>query len=393
MLKKHEDFLNDNPEVFHAIEDRLFKAIDYEDYEGEDDQDLYDDEEDFGGEGYGDDLFDRVPSEDESEIEDFETEENDEAAKWLREQEGSQATDDSNTPEVGNVQQEKKVEDKPAKRSSRYRDWEPRGNYEDKHNDAISKYMDEGYSHREAERLAGAHESPTDFYSALKHTINPSEPSPKMLEHMKELAHGWLKHANRKADEAASAELNPIKYATGRSIAAHEEVHGDFSEAYNNFLNSDDMKGLKGKARHDAIKSFKKQWHDDNPEHREKAIAAAGAGQHFKEASEARAKRREEGKAAILSAGQAPGEMAGGYSQEAAGIGEQMSDQAAAQAVGGVKGEHGYQANIKKDPAAVFAERNPEYVKNLRDKLKNKLDEGQSQRMSAVDSFKKKGSE
>ena len=36
ILKKHKDFLNDNPEIFYTIEDRLYKAVD----------DEYDDEED-----------------------------------------------------------------------------------------------------------------------------------------------------------------------------------------------------------------------------------------------------------------------------------------------------------------------------------------------------------
>ena len=45
-LKKHEEFLNNNPEMFNAIEYRLFKAIDDE-YEDEG----YDDE------GFGEDEF------------------------------------------------------------------------------------------------------------------------------------------------------------------------------------------------------------------------------------------------------------------------------------------------------------------------------------------------
>ena len=169
-------------------------------------------------------------------------------------------------------------------------------------------------------------------------------------------------------------------------------MHGGFSEAYNNFVNSDEVKGLRGRARHQAIRKFKEGWHNDNPDYRERTIASADAGQHFKEAGEARAKRRQQGMEAIIGAGDSPGEMAGNFSQEAAGMTGPMSDQAAAQAVGGVKGEQGYTANIKKDPAAVFAERNPEYVKQLKDKLSTKLDANQSKRMSAIDSFKKKGS-
>jgi hypothetical protein len=73
--------------------------------------------------------------------------------------------------------------------------------------------------------------------------------------------------------------------------------------------------------------------------------------------------------------------------------GGEMSDQAAAQMVGGVKSESGYQTNIQKDPAAVFAERNPEYIKSLKQKISTKLDPQQMKRMSAIDSVKKIGSE
>lgn len=402
ILKKHEDYLNDNPEVFYTIEDRLFKAIDYEDWEGEEDPE--EDEEGYG-EGYGDDLFDRVPSEDEEGVEDIDEE--DEASRWLAEQEQQRGETGDNTDvaEDRPVQQEAEEEpkqeapaevskpSKPSKRSSRYLDWQPRSEYSDEHSQAIQEYMDEGYSHREAERLAGAHEAPSDFHSALRHTVNPSEPSPKMLEQMKELSYEWLKGADRKQMETAEAGVNPIKYATGKSLSAHEEAHKDFSEAYSDFISSDEVKGLKGRERHKAIRAWKQDWRQKNPEYREKAIQAAGAGKHFGEAGEARRQRREEGTQAILEAGKSGGQdFGGGYSEAASGAGEgKMSDQMAAQMVGGVKGESGYQANIQKDPAAVFAERNPDYIKSLRDKAAKKLDPEQTKRMSAIDSFKKKG--
>lgn len=400
MLKKHEDYLNSNPEVFYAIQDRLVKAIDYEDWEGEEPQD---EEEGGYGEGYGDDLFDRIPDEDEEQgFED--AGDDDEAARWLAENEpgavdeGREAPADIDEAQADEGAQPKREEepavaDKPKKRSSRYTDWKPKDKYEEHHESAIKELMDQGYSHREAERMAGAHDAPGDFYSALKHTVNPSEPSPKMLEQMKSLSHEWLRNAARKGDEAAEAERNPQKYSSGKAIAAHEGAHKDFHEAYKDFLGSDELKGLKGRARHQAIKEWKKNFHEENPEYKEKAASVAGVGKEYESASEARRKRREEGTQAILEAGMARGGDEGGYSSQAAGgTGQGMSTQQAAQMVGGEKGEGGYTANIQKDPAAVFAERNPDYVKHLRGKLEGKLDEGQQKRMAAVDSFKNKGS-
>lgn len=399
LLKKHENYLNSNPEVFHAIENRLFKAIDYGNWEGEDNQDKYDDEEDYSGQGYGDDLFDRIPDEDNEEgfQDSQDSEELDDADKWLAENESSTSSetgDNLDADEVGSVQQEVQEEPKPEpqKRSSRYLDWKPQDKYEDKHQAVMDKHMTDGYSHREAERMAGAHKAPNDFYSALKHTTNPSEPSPKMLEQMKSLSHEWLRNANRKGDEAAEAEVNPIKHASGKTIAAHEAAHGEFADAHNAFINSDEVKALKGRDRHNAVKAFKADWHEKNPEHRDKAIAAADSGKVLQDATEARNKARTEGSQALLEAGMSSGKSGnGGYSDTAAGFSGEMSDQQAAQMIGGEQTEGGYNANIKKDPSAVFAERNPEYIKHLKGKLEGKLNPQQTQRMAGIDSFKNKG--
>lgn len=387
LLKKHEDYLNDNPEVFHAIEERFFKAIDdeydYQDYLDENDPNAtHDDEQDYGGD-YGDQLFDRAPNEDiyEEEFGDNEQDfEGDEAAKWLADQEAAAAgaTDDApqdniNADENGDVKEEK------PKRRSRYLDWKPQDEYKDHHKEAIDKFMEEGYSHREAERLAGAHQAPGDFYSALKHTVNPSEPSPKMLEQMKQLAHGWLKNADAKRDEASEASVNPIRHASAKTIAAHNEAHGDFSNAYNNFINSDEVSGLKGRERHKAIREFKQKWHADNPDHRQNAIAAADSGKVVGEAMDARNQARTESSQALLNAGMSSGDT------------DSMSSQMAAQMVGGEKGEGGYQTNVKKDPSVHFAENNKAYIDHLRSKLEGKLSPEQTQRMSGIDSFKNKG--
>ena len=385
LLKKHEDYLNNNPEVFHMIEDRLFKAIDYENWQGEKPED---DEESYG-EGYGDDLFDR-PSE--GEDKDFEPtdEGKDDADQWLQ-------ANDPVPEDVADINeaeaQTKAVEPAPPKRSSRYLDWKPKGEYSDEHNATMEEHRKAGYSDREAERMSGAHDAPTDFYSALKHTTNPSEPSPKMLEDMKSLSHEWLRNADLKTMAAAEADVNPIKHASGKSIAAHDEAHKDFADEYHQFMHSDEVKGLKGRERHKAIKEWKANYHEANPEHRENVIAAAESGKVLGSATEARKQRREEGTQALLEAGMAPGEIPSGYSaavSEAEGV---KGTQAAAQMVGGEKGEAGYTASIKRDPAAVFAERNPEYIKSLKGKLSEKLNPEQTQRMAGVDSFKKKGNE
>mgnify|MGYP006892915605 CR=1 FL=1 len=423
LLKKHENFLNNNPEFFHAIENRLLKAINDEDEDSD-----YDwaniganehEDEDEDGSGYGDDLFDKVPSDDSDDederyvrgdVDGDGDEDEDDADKWLREN-GDGGDDESEDgfgfdPDAAREDDEEPVADvnenedvpanvpkkteEPKKSSGRHVDWKAKDRYEPHHQKQIDEHVKNGYSPREAERLAGAHSAPTDFYSALKSSTKPSEPSPKMLEQLKSHAHNWLRNADRKQMESAEAESNPQKYATGKALASHEEAHKEFEPAYNEYLASDELKGLTGRARHSAIQNWKKDFAEKNPEHREKSIAAANTGKVFGEASEARKQRRSEGEQAILDSGKSFGAgTTGEYSQAAAGGGDEpMSSQAAGQSVGGEQNEEGgFSTNIKKDPAAVFAERNPEYVKHLQ----SKLNPQQAQRMSGIDSLKVKG--
>lgn len=415
LLKKHETFLNNNPELFFAIEERLLKAIDDEDeQEGDenykDPDDYYNDEDDFQS-----DLLDR-PDEDEVPEDDEDAEyatsgadedEESEADKWLRENDPARAEKETAAAPEASYEDEEPEMDlppqaaKPApkqeqeKKSGRMQEWKPRDRYEPQHEAAIKQHMADGYSHREAERMAGAHQAPTNFYDALRGSTKPSEPSPKMLEQMKSHAHEWLRNAERKAGDSADAEINPQKYASGKTLAAHDAAHKDFASDYEKFLGSDDVKGLTGRARHQAVNDWKAKWHEANPQHKEQAAQAAGSGKALSEAYDARNKRLKEGQASLLTAGFDSGEenpMAGEFSSGSAG--EAQGRQAAAQNVGAAQNDGedgGFQTNIKKDPHAVFAEKNPEYIKHLKTKLAAKMAPEQAERMTAIDSFKNKG--
>jgi hypothetical protein len=416
LLNKHADFLNSNPEIFFAIEDRLFKAIDpdEDDYEQEGDENWKDPEDPYADDDYESDLLDKPEDDDYSDDEDAEyaqagagEDEESEADAWLRENDPARAAekeapvkeDDGTKAVVG--EDELPPEDlddeayaaKPAadKKSSRMADWKPRDSYEAHHDAAIKQHIADGYSPREAERLAGAHQAPTDFYGALRHSTRPSEPSPKMLAQMKDLAHGWLRNADRKTAESAEADINPQKYASGKTLAAHDAAHKDFGAAYQGFLDSDEVKNLSGRARHQAVQAWKQKWQTENPDHKEAAINAASSGKALSEANDARKKRLQEGQASLLTAGFSSGEdnpMEGEFSSGAAG---EQTGNAAAQSVGAEKedGDGGFQTNIKKDPNLVFAEQNPDYIKHLKSKLATKMAPEQAQRLSAIDSFKK----
>lgn len=429
LLKKHETFLNSNPEIFFAIEDRLLKAIDpddEDDYEQEGDENYKDDYEDEDGGGLG--LFDDEQEGEDDEEPSYEDEdeayvrggkgdeEESEADKWLRENDPSYAERAAEVDEDPSIEEpgedtlpqldlpegsseeydKPKAKEEPT-RTSRMAQWKARDKYEPHHDAAIKDYMKQGYSHREAERLAGAHQAPTNFYDALRSSTRPSEPSPKMLEQMKGLAHEWLRNADRKTSESAEADVNPQKYASAKTLAAHDAAHKDFNTAYNSFLESDEVKNLTGRARHQAIQAWKGKWNEENPEHKQAAVEAASSGKALKEANQARKQRLQEGAASILTAGFSSGEdnpMAGEFSSGAAGeTPETRGMQAAAQSVGGEQDEEsgGFQTSVKKDPNLVFAEQHPEYVKQLKSKLAAKMAPEQMQRLTAVDSFKNKG--
>lgn len=406
LIKKNEQFFIDNPEVFSIIEQRLHKAIDYEDYqpEEEDEEDFYNDSYDEAGIS---DLFDDIPEEDIDEDMDGEIED-DEAAQWLRENDEDLDSEDISdidndgdaelTPEAQQEVKENDAQtDKKKVSSSGYRDWVAKDKYEPHHQKAIDKLMAEGWSHREAERMAGAHDSPTDFQSALKHKIKPTQPSERMLSEMRSLAGDWLRNAERKIGESADARKNPIKHASAKALTAHEDVHGDFHRAYNDFLNSDDVKGLRGRERHKAISTFKNKWHSENPDLRERAIEVANTGKTFKEAEQARAQHLLEGHEAVQDVGKLDPNAgsAGEFSSAASGMpGGQMTSQGAAQMAGGTKEEGGYSAGVVKDPAMVFAEGHKDYLgsearKKSIDNLKSKLSPEQLQRFSALKGLKK----
>jgi len=130
--------------------------------------------------------------------------------------------------------------------------------------------MEQGYSPREAERMANAHSNKTMTYAkALQGATDPSVPSEKMRGEMQELAKHWVANADKYERANADKAKNPVKYAAGKMEQAQEAATGDYKTAYNEFLSSDDIKGKSGRDRHKAIRDWKKQYREDNPDHEE----------------------------------------------------------------------------------------------------------------------------
>ena len=253
------------------------------------------------------------------------------------------------------------VLEKAEKKKSQSSEWKASENLTDKQKEEIKAHMEDGYSEREAHRHAGAHKEESDFQSALKSRVSPSMMSDKMIDQMKGLAKEWLGNADKHEKLNADIEKNPMKYASGKMLAAHEEHMGNYKKAYNDFLGSEDVKGLSGRDRHKAVKEWKKQYREDNPDHSDKIVNVSQSQQHVGEARQTSKQSLQDKLSNIIS---------GGFSPD-----ETHSTEAGAQHAGISLGREGESATgtIAKDPMSAFAGSNQKLVSMLSDEQKERF--------------------
>jgi len=244
-----------------------------------------------------------------------------------------------------------KEKEKTPQKTSSYREWEPHGDYTDDQQDQMDEHMDDGYSHREAELFANAGKDPSDFISALNSRVKPSQPSDKHLSFLKEAAAHLVQKKKQHDLDSAHPEKQPLKFAAGQANKAHSDVAKDFKTAYNDYLESDDVKDLRGAARTKAVRQWKKDWHSDNPDHDDN-LAAVDHGKAFREAGAVgggpAGAAIGKGRAGIM------GQNINDRVDAIAGVGNatDMTAEEAAQHVGGVNTDEGTRANLIKDPFA-----------------------------------------
>ena len=178
-------------------------------------------------------------------------------------------------------------ENKESKR--KWTKWAARGDYTEVQSKEIRSFMEEGYSPREAERMANAHgQKNLDYEKAMAGNTSPDIPSEKMRGEMQNLADHWLGAADKYERRTADKSVNPHKHAAGVMEQAQEAATGDYTKAYNEFLGSDDLKDKKGRERHKAVRAWKKQYKEDNPEHEKGLDNLADTQKTFEEADQAR---------------------------------------------------------------------------------------------------------
>lgn len=181
-----------------------------------------------------------------------------------------------------------------------------------------------------------------------------SDLDPERLKKLKDVAGHWLAYADQVRKMSADAKKNPHLFAEGHRMAANNTAHEDFNEAYHSFINSPEYQKLSPTKQMRAEMKFKKEWKEKNPDYHKNAVKAVSQahGMHSK-ARELHGKEREAQIAHILSGGQS------------VGSGDTMSAQEAAQHVGAGKGEEGYVSSTVQDPSASFARTNKEFLATL----------------------------
>lgn len=414
MLKKNNDFFVNNAELFKAVEQRFYKAFGDDDEDSESMWDAmtggrsYQDEED-GQDGEDQyDMWDKPYDEDQDQSDEDYEPQGEKTYQDIDDYGDSSDEDKAQEDALRRLQQrgqaESKEQESPKQNlqsqvesKSGRSEWKPKVMYSATHQKAIDEFMGQGYSHREAERMANAHDM-LDFYSAARSGVKPSEPSPKFLSDMKDIASDYMRNYKQVVGQSADPRHNPILHANAVANKQHTDNYSKFDEDFNSFLSG--LGEVGGAAKHKAIKEWKKKWHEDNPEHISNIINAAGSSSNIADSSLAQRKEHLQEKAKQLTeAHMAPTETAGTvgqYSSAAAGVPESsMSVDMASQMAGGQRDtddESGKMSGVstRQDPSIGFAEKHKSYVETL----KQKLTPEQNQRLSLISGLKTpKGSE
>lgn len=351
-IEKNKELIVERPEILINLKDKLAKADDPDELSFDDmdfdhqDHDMSD--EDLAG----------------LSIIDQDDLEGDAADAWLKDNDPSMQAepeaDEVPEAEISDAEATPPAEDVKAapEKKARGGKWKPNeANYTDDHKSMIEEHMNNGFSHREAERMAGAHAGHNDFESAYHGSHDQEEPSAAFMEqllpHANEFIGNWEKMKRRDAD----ASKNPELYHAGKITAGLDEHRKSYDDAWKEYQDSDEYKGMDMFDQMDAQANFKKKYHEDNPEHTESYInmSTKDARGQAKEAYEQNFNEQLEGLlTAHLSAPDA------------------MSEKDVGQHLGGEKTEGGgYVAGKKKDPMASFVEQNPQMKDYAQKKLLN----------------------
>lgn len=434
IIKKNEKILQENPELFEAIKERFYKAIDDEedqygssydpysdlfderDQEDQDQQDEQSDEEDpsydYEQDPYSETDDEEQASSEEPSYDPFSEDEDtmqerilaqleqkrnqkQQAPQKAKPSQGDEdmysgAESDIKTPDQYKQQQQQSKEDQVKKRPT----WQPKEKYAENHSSAIKDYMGQGYSHREAEALADAHDK-LSMDQILKRGMKPSDPSPRMLEMLKPFIGEIYGEKKSQMSMNLDPSQNPDLHLNANKNAIIKQANLPYKDAALAYRKSMLDQGKTDDEIDDMMPAFKKKWHSENEQHIQGVHAAANkVSQLANQNTEARKQRVQDVKHSLILATKDGGEQQSPIVGDTSNIaGGSSNKEAIRQAAGGVKGaeDEPTQIGSSVDPTYRMATRNPDYVKQLEQKVVEKLAPDQMDRYHAIKGIKKGG--
>lgn len=297
--------------------------------------------------------------------------EGDAADQFLQEQDGQ--------PEKANIQDNPESDDPGLEtKTQRPGRWKSNSaNYTDDHKSKIEELMADGYSDREAERMAGAHSGPGNYFEALNSKgRDVPEMSDRFINELKGHANDFVKRSRRHAEQNAEKSKNPVRYTRGQMDKEFSNHAEDYLKGHNDLVNSDEYKNMSMRDKWAAKHDYENKYHEENPDHRSNFHGLTPKGVHKMDANVAYNKNLHDHLSSLLGHGDG---------------GKAMSGREAAEHLGMQADERGGGSNIStfSDPSQKFAEENKPHIENRIKDLQGKIkDDSISQRLSELATLK-----
>ena len=175
------------------------------------------------------------------------------------------------------------------------------------------------------------------------------QPTKEDIAEMRQYTRPWESRARDTQRLSAEAHKNPVLHHEGRLVEARQAAHADRQAAYNAFQQSPEYQNADPITQMEMDAKFNQDWHEKNPEHLKNAVklherahlhGLRGHGEHA-------ANKLEDIK-----------HVRGGGAQAE----EAMSMEEGLQHAGGTKGEEGTVGSTVQDPSTAFAHANQKFL-------------------------------
>lgn len=244
LINKNKSFFESNPEIFNIVQDRFIKAVN---------------------------------DENDTEFDPYEYAQKDQTDEESQDEDTDYAEDTTSSDD-----DESTIDDKNSKRMS---SWAPKQKYTAKQLADIKNHMNNGFSHREAERMANAHDFHSDPWKS--NYTNPNQPSDALVNLLQPHFKEHLRQAGDKQSLESKAADAPVIASHAQSIAARKTEHQTKMRGeLNEYLKS--IRSLPVAKRAQLEAAWKKDYISKNPEVHEEL------GQNISNASDIRSKAFQE---------------------------------------------------------------------------------------------------